>query len=714
MARLRSALPVAAFFLACASVPVGAADLPPGSPVTRLANPGFEEPASDPAAPPGWGTLGSAYGSARVAQRDGRSVIELAPSAKGSTGSSSFMLYQVLDLDHFRGKQVEFGATVASAGAGVNLVLWSPEGMTNDFDANVQQAAFAPRRKSATVPANASTLTLGVQVLGPSGGKAWVDDVFVALAGEAPAALAATAPPVGPVPPVFEPSGSASATVRVNARTVVREVPPAFFGMHIEWVDDANGLVAPGTGTVRPEVLALLQPLRIPIVRYPGGIHADYFDWRKAIGPQSKRGKIRNPFTKTDETVHFGLPELVDLLKALGATACITVNYGTGTAADAGGFAQWLVDAGAPQRCFEVGNEIYLSGPAATGPNGKDIYKPGAQYAKDWPLFAEAIRTASPGSRVGAIAHLDTGAFPLADGGNPDWTVKMLGALDAKVDFFALHNGYAPVILDDKLDLSQPADRDTMYRAMFAGTDQTKENLAAVAREIAQRSPQNAGAPFDITELGTLIGLSENASRHAAYVDHTRTQASAVYVASLLDVYLGDPRVEGTFYTNPIHRWYGNLILNDPSGLVVSPTWHLYALYRDRFESQVVETLVKTPTFATGTVGLVKARSDAPTLLARASKRSDGRRLTAMLVNRAVSGTLATELVLEGFAPTTVDCRILTAPSLHAINGPALSSTVVADSKIAPAAFPCRVAKQQTLSLPAGSILSVVAEGSSE
>jgi len=707
MARGRLGILLSIVALACAGAPVGAADLPPGDAVRALGNPGFEAPASDPAAPPGWGSLGSAYGTARVVQRGGRSVLELAPSAKGSTGSTSFMVYQVLDAAHFRGKKVTFGANVASTGAGINLVLWSPEGATNDFDPNVQQAAFAERRKVATVPADASTLTLGVQVLGPAGGKAWVDDVFVALEGEAPAPAAAT-----PVAPIVGSTGSAQ--VRVRAGSVVREIPPDFFGMHVEWVDDANGLVKPGTGSVRSDVLALLRPLGVPLVRYPGGIHADYFDWKKAVGAESRRGEIRNPFDGKDEPVRFGLPEYLGLLKALGADGCITVNYGTGTAEDAAGFAKWFVEQGAPQRCFEVGNEIYLSGPNASGPNGKAIFKPGARYAKDWPAFAAAIRGASPGARVGAIAHLDTGAFPLADAGNRDWTVKMLDALDAKVDFFALHNGYAPVILDDAVNLRKPGDRDEMYRAMFAGAEQTRDNLVAMAQEVKRRSPTNDGAPFAITEFGTLIGLSAKPDRHAAYVDHTRTQASAVYVASLLDVYLGDPRVEATMYTNPIHRWYGNLILNDPSGLVTSPTWHLYRLYHDRFERRLVETDVSSPGFSTGTLGIVKGRSDARTLLARAATSRDGRRLTAMLVNRAVSGALDTEIALEGFAPTKVECRILAAPALHAINGPAVSKSVLPDSKIEPASFPCRTAKQQVVSLPAGSILSLVAEGSSE
>jgi len=688
-------------WLAAASACV--ADLPATGPVASLANPGFDEPAGDPARPLGWGSQGSSFGSARVVEREGASAgraAELAPGPNGSTGSTAFMLYQVLDLGRFRGREVEFGARVASDGAGVNLVVWSPEGSGNDFDPDVQKPDFTVRSSRFRVPANASLLTFGVQVLGPAGGRAWVDDVYVRLADDA-------APPSGEV---TTPSGgaTATATVRVDANAVVRTLPADFFGMHVEWVEDANGLVRAGTGTLRPEVIALLEPLRIPIFRFPGGIHADFYDWRKGVGP--RRGTIRNPFNKEMETLRFGSAEFLKLLLATGAAACITANYGTGTAEDAAAWAQWFVQQGAKPRCWEIGNEIYLSGPTSTTPNSKDIYKPGDAYARDFPRFKAAIEAVIPEAEVGAIAHLDTGAFPLADRGNLDWTANMLSALGTRADFLALHNGYAPVILDDALDLTKETDRRRMYRAMFAGAQETEANLEAMKREVAQRSPVNASTPFVITEFGTLIGLSVKAANHMAYVDHTRTQASAVYVASLLDVYMGDPRVERTMYTNPIHRWYGNLILNEPSGLVMSPTYHLYALYRSRLEPRLVRTTIESPSFSTERIGIVKARSGVPTLVGRAGRSADGRRTTLLLVNRAVEGTLQTEIDLGAVSVARVTCEILAAPHLHVANGPTVSNAALGNGDVRPKSFPCQNASKQTLALPAGSILSLVAE----
>ncbi len=679
---------------ACAAV-----DLSPPPASTTLKNGAFDEAAPNPAAPPGWGSQGSAYGSAKVVDRAGASggrAVELAPAAGGSTGTQSFMLYQVLDAAALRGKKIEFGARVATEGAGINLVLWSPQGMGNDFASDVSHPEFVQRKSSFTVPADASVLTFGVQVLGPAGSKAFVDDVFVKLEGAPSAAPAASGA-----------SGGAAA-VTIRAGSLDRQLPSDFFAIHIEWFEDASGLVQPGTGAPRADVIALLRPLGIPLLRFPGGISADFYDWRKGVGPS--RGELRNPFNKKMETVHFGSPEFVALAKQIGARACITANYGTGTAADAGAWAKWFSENGLRPDCWEVGNEIHLSGPKATGPNSAEIYKPGAQYAKDFPAFASAIKGVIPNAKVGAIAHLDTGVFPFADASNPNWTREMLDNLTTKADFFALHNGYAPVVIDDGVDLTREADRQKMYRAMFAAALQTKENLATVTDEVSRRSPVNAGAPFAITEFGTLIGLSSDPKRHLSYVDHSRTQASALYIASVLDVYMGDPHVELTMFTNPIHKYYGSLILADASGLVTSPTYHLYRLYRDRFESRLVTTQVSSPTFSSEQVGVVKARSAVPALMARASKSADGKRLTALFVNRSLGSPLETDVVLEGFTPARVSCEILAAPQPNAINGPSLTDTVVKNSDIRPQPFACQSTANQHLSLPPGSILSLVAE----
>ena len=501
------------------------------------------------------------------------------------------------------------------------------------------------------------------------------------------------------------------ATVAIDATRVLRLVSPLLFGMHIEWVENGNGLLEADRPVLRPEVLGLLTPLRVPAFRFPGGIHADYYDWSLGVGDSSHRGSSQNAFNGQSLAHRFGTPELLALLEATGGEALLTANYGTGSAEQASAWAKYLRSQGAPARLWEVGNEIYLSGPGANGPNGKAIYHRPEDYARDFARYRSALRSVFPDALVGAIAHLDTGAFPLAPAENRDWTLRMLKALEGPVDFLAVHNAYAPVLLDDSASFADERSRGEIYRSLYAGAAETRENLDQVEEALARLSPANASVPIAVTEFGPLFGVSAKRDQHAIYVDQSRTLAAALYVASLLDVFLGDPRLFLACYTNPIHRWYGSLLTDTDAGLVRTPTYYLYSLYRSRFETGLLSTTVTSPTFDAPEKGIVKAHRGLPDLLARASLSANGRRLTALLVNRSLERSLRATVSVAGFAPRSTDCLILTAPSPASINGPVLTATTHAGGdEITPKPWPCPVGNPLEVEVPPNAILSLVAE----
>ena len=501
------------------------------------------------------------------------------------------------------------------------------------------------------------------------------------------------------------------ATVAIDATRALRLVSPLLFGMHIEWVENGNGLLEAARPALRSEVLELLRPLRVPAFRFPGGIHADYYDWSLGIAGPNHRGSSRNAFNGQSLEHRFGTPELVALLEETGAEAVLTANYGTGSAEQASAWAKHLRSLGARARLWEVGNEIYLSGPRASGPNGKAIYRRPEEYAKDFPRYRAALRAVFPDALVGAIGHLDTGAFPLAPEENRDWTVRMLEALEGPVDFLAVHNAYAPVLLDDSVSFADDRARGEVYRSLYAGAAETRENLDRILETLARLSPANASVPLAVTEFGPLFGVSSQRDQHAIYVDQSRTLAAALYVASLLVVFLGEPRLFLACYTNPIHRWYGSLLTDTEAGLVRTPTYHLYSLYRSRFEPGLLSTVVTSPTFDARANGIVKAHSGLPDLLARASLSADGSRLTALLVNRSLDRPLQTAVSVAGFTPRSTDCLILTASSPAAINGPGLTATTRAGGEeVTPKPWPCPVGDLIEVEIPPNAILSLVAE----
>jgi len=500
-----------------------------------------------------------------------------------------------------------------------------------------------------------------------------------------------------------------SARVVIDAADHLHQVNPLIFGMHIEWVESGLGLFDERSNRLRPEVLELLLPLEIPLFRFPGGIHADYYDWRMGVGVSESRMESSNVFNGATEEHRFGSREFVDLLAATGAQGLITANVGTGTAPDAGAWAAYLQDEESKVELWEVGNETYLCDPKGDQPNGRKIYRSPDAYAKAFPKFRKAIRAANPGAMVGAIAHVDSGAFPLAPAAIRHWSEEMLRALRGKADFVSVHNAYAPVILDNSVDFEKPEERLEAYRSFYAAANQTVENLQEIGSLIDTLSPANKGIPLAVTEFGPFFGLSSKRKIHAQYVDQTRTLAAALYTASILHVLIDNPRVMMACYTNPIHRWYGSLLTDTDEGLITTPTYHLYALYRSRFETQLVGTSVTSPTFNAPQIGIVKKHGQVPDLLAQSATSEDGRRLTVLMTNRSTDRTLETTLVIEGFEPSELDCQVLTASSPAAINGPAVSESTIVGETIKPQPLPCATGPEIKLVVPANSIVSLVA-----
>ena len=96
----------------------------------------------------------------------------------------------------------------------------------------------------------------------------------------------------------------------------------------------------PNTRGIRNDVVAALQQLRVPNVRWPGGCFADEYHWRNGIGPAAARPATLNPnWGGVIEPNTFGTHEFMDFARQIGADAYLSVNVGSGTPQEA---AEWL------------------------------------------------------------------------------------------------------------------------------------------------------------------------------------------------------------------------------------------------------------------------------------------------------------------------------------------------------------------------------------
>ena len=81
----------------------------------------------------------------------------------------------------------------------------------------------------------------------------------------------------------------------------------------------------------RADVIFALQPLEIPVFRYPGGNFCATYHWQDGIGLPDQRPARPELAWDNVETNHFGTDEFMAWCKTLNAEPYLCLNFGTGT-----------------------------------------------------------------------------------------------------------------------------------------------------------------------------------------------------------------------------------------------------------------------------------------------------------------------------------------------------------------------------------------------
>lgn len=134
-------------------------------------------------------------------------------------------------------------------------------------------------------------------------------------------------------------------TVRciIDKDYTIAEVDDNLYGSFIEQLGRAvyTGIYEPSHKSAdeqgfRQDVLALVQQLSVPIVRYPGGNFVSGYNWTDGIGPVKNRPRRLDYAWGAVESNRIGIDEFIDWCKKANVKPMAAVNLGTGTPKDAG------------------------------------------------------------------------------------------------------------------------------------------------------------------------------------------------------------------------------------------------------------------------------------------------------------------------------------------------------------------------------------------
>jgi alpha-N-arabinofuranosidase len=187
----------------------------------------------------------------------------------------------------------------------------------------------------------------------------------------------------------------------------------------------------------RRDVLDAVRPLRVPVLRWPGGNFVSGYHWLDGVGPAAARPRRMELAWPAEESNRFGTNEFIQYCKVIGAEPYICVNMGSGTMDEAQAWLEYCNGTGnthwanlrrqhghpEPHRVhyWGLGNEMY---------GGWQIGSLSAEdYVKKAKSFAFVMKRTDPSIELIGCGH----------NGVSDWDVTVLDGLAPFVDYHSIH-----------------------------------------------------------------------------------------------------------------------------------------------------------------------------------------------------------------------------------------------------------------------------------
>jgi alpha-N-arabinofuranosidase len=608
-----------------------------GSPAAGnlLGNSGFEGTIGQP--PEQWNIEAAAAGKGAIAlvadpATPGSTRLKLAPNDANTSielTQNPLGVGQGLQAGPYRGRKLHVAARMSAEGGAqaiTTLIALHASGR-NTAVRLVQPSApgaMVAHQDVLDVPEGGDVVAIILLCLAEgTTGAAYFDDVYLGLTPPGGAAAA----------PAEAPSGPLTATVSVDAAGVLRPIPRTLYGTNLQWYWGGNGVWDVERDRLDPTVAELTEELGVSLLRFGG----DFYDWRKGIGPRSKRPEVSQAPGSDKTTNAFGTDEAIQFAGTVGAELFGLVNITTGTPEDAADWVRYINQKGHHVTYWEVGNEQYIAGEA---PHVVNTTRTPQKYVEDFRRYAKALRAADPSIKLGAILDENYGRSPTY---YQQWSETVLKELGGEIDFVAVHNAYAPALWQD-----EGWDLRTVYAAMLSAPQQIRASLDRTNALIARHAAQHASRiEVAVTEWGPYFQITPD----GRFLDHVKTLGSALFVASTMKEFIEGGVDIACFYHLSGRLWMGWLGERNGEFISTAPSM-AFSMFSRHFGDELVASTATSPTFRSASIGWVDAAAQTPYLDVIASRSRDGRTLSIIGINKHFDQPIKATITIGGARPS--------------------------------------------------------------
>lgn len=453
------------------------------------------------------------------------------------------------------------------------------------------------------------------------------------------------------------------------------------------WVGEDSPI--PNTRGIRNDVVAALRLAQVPVVRWPGGCFADEYHWKDGIGPSAQRPKMINThWGGVVENNHFGTHEFMDFCAQVGCEPYITGNLGSGTVQEMMEWVEYLTsDADSPManlrrqngraepwkvKYFAIGNEAWGCG----GDMRPEF------YADNFRRYNTFLKN-----------YGDNHLYRIACGPSEDdyhWTDTVMSIAGTKMNGLSMHYYTLPTGNWKNKGSATQFDEAEWF-ATLRRTLRMDELITKHSAIMDKYDPQKK-VGLIVDEWGTWYNVEPGTNPGFLFQQNTLRDA----IVAGLNFHIFQRHADRVVMANiaQLVNVLQSLILTDGPKMTVTPTYHVFEMFKVHQDATALPVDVQTPDYTFGGESI-------PAVSASASRDKAGR-IHLSLVNADPHQSVHLSCSMGGGHFGAVTGRVLTADTMQAHN------TFDQPDAVKPApftAFALSGAGQLTVDLPSKSVV---------
>lgn len=372
-------------------------------------------------------------------------------------------------------------------------------------------------------------------------------------------------------------------------------VNPMIYGQMLEDCNDKiiyGGLVN-SDGSENAKVKELLEPLQIPVMRWPAGTYITEYDWEKGVGPKESRPVVPCYTWGGVETNQFGTDEFLQWCERMGVEPYINFNMGNtpqygGSLGDA---LNWIDYANGTAetlygrkriangrikpynvKYWGIGNENYA-------PWGRHTAETAHEYATKLNRWGTAIRTLYPELKLMGVGH------------KYQWNDTILSWNAHVIDYLTLHFYLVAWVKDDQI---QGPDRTLFAPAVIEAN--IEKNIKLLAKINRQAGRTSNPIRISIDEWNNRHNVFDTAKgNYYLQRQDYRRQFDVATAAGMLNVFIRQsPDVAMANYIFPVNG-HGLIRTVDEQDAYAAPSYHVFRLYGRLMQGSLLDTQVQGP-----------------------------------------------------------------------------------------------------------------------